>query len=59
MLHPFLCPEQFSKNLPVLGLRKITVIIKAVVEAVELGCVEFAFGFSVEHSFEPVQSLAS
>jgi hypothetical protein len=36
MLHPFFCPEPLYKNFSVLGLRKITEIIKAVVEAMKL-----------------------
>jgi hypothetical protein len=56
MLHPFAAQNRFLKNFVVLGLRKITEIIKAVVEAEKLPCVDAAFGFCV-HCFEPVQSV--
>jgi hypothetical protein len=52
MLHPCL-PRTAAKNFVALGLRKITVIIKAVVEAVEQDCVDVAFGFCIGHCFEP------
>jgi hypothetical protein len=43
------CPEPLYKKSSVLGLRKITVIIKAVVEAVKLPCIVAAFTVSVAH----------
>jgi hypothetical protein len=45
-----LCPEPLSKIFLALGLRKITVIIKAVVEAQELPC--DAAVFFTRHFFD-------
>jgi hypothetical protein len=51
------CPEPLYKNSSALGLAKITVIIKTVVEAFLLPCVSVSIGFCDAHYFEPVQTV--